>query len=93
MSNKDMIRALMPKYNPLATARRKTAEKFSKTQRERVMAEAKRTKRVKRVNYNELSKKANDQNSETHWSDSSKYADEHYGDRMREINKYDTDWN
>lgn len=27
-----------------------------------------------------------------HWTDAPKYLDEHYGDRMREQNEYEKDW-
>lgn len=27
-----------------------------------------------------------------HWTDAPKYLDEHYGDRMREQNEYERDW-
>lgn len=27
------------------------------------------------------------------WTDAPKYLDEHYGDRVREANAYDNDWN
>ena len=28
-----------------------------------------------------------------HWTDAPKYLDEHYGDRMRDQNEYEKDWN
>lgn len=34
----------------------------------------------------------NDYDNVHHWTDASKYADEYYGETMRETTRYDNDW-
>ncbi|MGB1915500.1 MAG: hypothetical protein ACPHL3_05975 [Paracoccaceae bacterium] len=72
------------------------------TQSERlaVIAEAaerfnKKLKRNQRVRRTETSfmDKFNDGGNINAWTDAPKYLDEYYGDRVRETNAYDNDWN
>lgn len=63
---------------------RKAANKFNK--------KMKRSARVRRTETSFMDKYAEGENI-NHYTDAPKYLDEHYGDRVREANAYDNDWN
>tara|TARA_Y100001963_G_C6630480_1_gene376059 strand:- start:368 stop:592 length:225 start_codon:yes stop_codon:yes gene_type:complete len=71
--------------------------KVTKTAYEMFMHELKKEiKKMDRKNAREAQIKR-DQNSalreeDFHWTDASKYAEEHYGDRMRQTIGLDNDW-
>jgi hypothetical protein len=44
-----------------------------------------RVKRTETINY--------DRYNINHYTDASRYAEEYYGDRMRQTTRYDDDWN
>ena len=63
---------------------RKASAKFS--------AKVKRSPRVK--DYTTKEKDVVDESVNINaWTDGSKYLDEHYGDRVRETNAYESEWN
>ena len=41
----------------------------------------------------EFVKVPNDKTNINHWTDASRYADEWYGETMRETTRFDNDWN
>ena len=41
----------------------------------------------------EFVKVPNDKVNINHWTDASKYADEYYGETMRETTRFDNEWN
>tara|TARA_B100001778_G_scaffold78978_2_gene63786 strand:+ start:3535 stop:3759 length:225 start_codon:yes stop_codon:yes gene_type:complete len=52
----------------------------------------KRNQRIKRTETSHLDRYASDNGNINHYTDASKYAEEYYGDRMRQTTCYDNDW-
>lgn len=69
---------------------RRVSKKFNK--------KLQRNQRVRRTEtesylpYGYPASKGYDDVNINHWTDAPKYLDEHYGDRMREQNEYEKDW-
>ena len=53
----------------------------------------KKIKRNQRVRKTESQSYMFNQNNINHYTDASRYAEEYYGDRMRQTTRYDDDWN
>ena len=53
----------------------------------------KKIKRTQRVRKTESQSYMFNQNNINHYTDASRYAEEYYGDRMRQTTRYDDDWN
>ena len=69
---------------------RKVSKKFNKKlqRNQRV----RKTETVSYLPYGYPASKGYDDVNINHWTDAPKYLDEHYGDRMREQNEYERDW-
>tara|TARA_Y100000996_G_scaffold415596_1_gene411581 strand:+ start:1570 stop:1785 length:216 start_codon:yes stop_codon:yes gene_type:complete len=52
----------------------------------------KKIKRNQRVRKTESQSYMFNQNNINHYTDASRYAEEYYGDRMRQTTRYDSDW-
>ena len=68
----------------------KVSKKFNKKlqRNQRV----RKTETVSYLPYGYPASKGYDDVNINHWTDAPKYLDEHYGDRMREQNEYERDW-
>jgi len=62
---------------------REHAQKFTK--------KLNRNQRVRKTETKSLDPYYNQENI-NHWTDASKYAEEHYGDVFRQTTRYDNDW-
>ncbi len=103
MSNLDKIRAFAATANARAeevrSAQRKKAlevELAQKKANQRAIKAAKLAKRRKALrvsDYAKLEKKAANQTNINHYTDASKYTQEHYGARFQEQKSYESDWN
>ena len=62
---------------------REHAQKFTK--------KLNRNQRVRKTETKSLDPYYNQENI-SHWTDASKYAEEHYGDVFRQTTRYDNDW-
>ena len=69
---------------------RKVSKKFNKKlqRNQRV----RKTETVSYLPYGYPASKGYDDVNINHWTDAPKYLNEHYGDRMREQNEYERDW-
>jgi len=77
------IRKNMTESQRLA-AIKKAADRFNK--------KIGRNNRVRRTETSFMDKYDNGDNINA-WTDAPKYLDEHYGDRVRETNAYESEWN
>ena len=78
-----VIRKIMTESQRLA-AIKKAADRFNK--------KIGRNNRVRRTETSFMDKYDNGDNINA-WTDAPKYLDEHYGDRVRETNAYESEWN
>ncbi len=78
-----VIRKNMTESQRLA-AIKKAADRFNK--------KIGRNNRVRRTETSFMDKYDNGDNINA-WTDAPKYLDEHYGDRVRETNAYESEWN